>query len=101
MDEAGFDVFGLNEQHFLRDIGVSASDVVFAFVAARTSRIRLRFMSVLLLTFNHPVRVAERLAMLDVLSEGRAEMSTARSNNLHTLEAFGVQPNETRAQWAE
>jgi alkanesulfonate monooxygenase SsuD/methylene tetrahydromethanopterin reductase-like flavin-dependent oxidoreductase (luciferase family) len=101
MDEMGFDVFGLNEQHFLRNIGVSASEIMFAFVAARTSRIRLRFMSVLLLAFNHPIRVAERLAMLDVLSDGRAEMSTARSNNLDTLEAFGVDPSETRAQWAE
>jgi alkanesulfonate monooxygenase SsuD/methylene tetrahydromethanopterin reductase-like flavin-dependent oxidoreductase (luciferase family) len=101
MDEMGFDVFGLNEQHFLRDIGVSASEILFGFIAARTTRIRLRFMSVLLLAFNHPIRVAERLAMLDVLSDGRVEMSTARSNNLDTLEAFGVDPKETRAQWAE
>jgi alkanesulfonate monooxygenase SsuD/methylene tetrahydromethanopterin reductase-like flavin-dependent oxidoreductase (luciferase family) len=54
-----------------------------------------------LLAFNHPVRVAERLATLDVLSRGRAELGTARSNNVSTLEAFGVDPTTTRAQWTE
>jgi len=35
------------------------------------------------------------------VSNGRAEVCTARSNNLYTLEAFGVQPSETVEQWAD
>jgi alkanesulfonate monooxygenase SsuD/methylene tetrahydromethanopterin reductase-like flavin-dependent oxidoreductase (luciferase family) len=54
-----------------------------------------------LLTFNHPIRIAERVATLDILSNGRVEVGTARSNNLNTLQAFGVDPKTTRQQWEE
>jgi alkanesulfonate monooxygenase SsuD/methylene tetrahydromethanopterin reductase-like flavin-dependent oxidoreductase (luciferase family) len=103
-EEAGFDVYAASEQHFIvsPDItSVSSPEVFLTFVAARTSRIRLRTASTVLLEFNHPVRVAERVATLDVLSRGRAELGTARSNNVKTLEAFGVDPTTTRAQWTE
>ena len=60
---------------------MSAPETFLAYVAARTERIRLRPTSVVLLPFNHPVRVAERIATLDVLTDGRAELGTARSNN--------------------
>jgi alkanesulfonate monooxygenase SsuD/methylene tetrahydromethanopterin reductase-like flavin-dependent oxidoreductase (luciferase family) len=62
---------------------------------------RLRFASAVLLSFNHPIRIAERLAVLDLLSDGRAELGTARSNNPFTLSGFGVDPKTTRAQWQE
>ena len=113
-EEHGFAVYALSEQHFgyspdwppervgpVSRATVSAPDVFLSYVAARTSRIRLRTASTVLLLFNHPVRVAERLNTLDVLSGGRAELGTARSNNVATMEAFGVDPTETRAQWTE
>jgi alkanesulfonate monooxygenase SsuD/methylene tetrahydromethanopterin reductase-like flavin-dependent oxidoreductase (luciferase family) len=113
-EESGFDVYALSEQHFgyspswpaerigpVTRAAVSAPEVFLAFVAARTSRIKLRTASTVLLTFNHPVRVAERLNTLDVLSRGRAQLGTARSNNVATMEAFGVDPTETRDQWTE
>ena len=103
-EEAGFDFYANSEQHFIVTpdlVSVSSPEVFLTYVAARTSRIRLRTASTVLLEFNHPVRVAERLATLDVLSGGRAELGTARSNNVNTLEAFGVDPTTTRAQWTE
>ncbi len=112
-----FDVYCLSEQHFgvsesisaqragsyhtQKSGSVSAPEVFLAYIAARTRRIRLRTASTVLLTFNHPVRVAERVATLDVLSGGRAELGTARSNNLSTLEAFGLHPRDTKKIWRE
>ncbi|MFC7766535.1 LLM class flavin-dependent oxidoreductase [Leucobacter soli] len=54
-----------------------------------------------MLAWNHPILVAERLATLDIMSNGRAEICTARSNNLTTMNVFGVDPSETRAQWED
>lgn len=101
-EQAGFDVYALSEQHFLPEVATcSAPEVIFGYVAARTERIRMRFTSAVLLSFNHPIRVAERLATLDQLTDGRAELGTARSNNFHMLEGFGVDPKTTRQQWRE
>jgi alkanesulfonate monooxygenase SsuD/methylene tetrahydromethanopterin reductase-like flavin-dependent oxidoreductase (luciferase family) len=101
-EEVGFDTYCLSEQHFLKEAcTVSAPEAFLPFVAAHTREMRLRVTSAVLLSFNHPIRIAERLTTLDVLSGGRAELGTARSNNLHTLEGFGVSPQETRDQWTE
>lgn len=102
-EEMGFDFYAIPEQHFNtgRVTIISASDVVLAAIAARTSRIRLRLLSAILLPFNHPIRVAERVATLDILSSGRAELATARSNHAPTMRAFQVPPGDTKAMWAE
>jgi alkanesulfonate monooxygenase SsuD/methylene tetrahydromethanopterin reductase-like flavin-dependent oxidoreductase (luciferase family) len=101
-EKMGFETYCLSEQHFLKETcTVSAPEVYLADIAARTTRLRLRTTSAVLLAFNHPIRVAERLTTLDVLSNGRAELGTARSNNLHKLEGFGIDPAESRAQWNE
>jgi alkanesulfonate monooxygenase SsuD/methylene tetrahydromethanopterin reductase-like flavin-dependent oxidoreductase (luciferase family) len=101
-DERGFSTWGTSEQHFSPPrFTVSAPEVLYAAIAAQTSRIALRIMAAVLLKWNHPLLVAERLATLDIVSGGRAEICTARSNNLWTLEAFGVDPSETAAQWAD
>lgn len=101
-ERVGFETYCLSEQHFLKDTcTVSSPEVYLALIAGQAERIRLRITSAVLLAFNHPIRVAERLTTLDVLSNGRAELGTARSNNLQTLEGFGVPPTQTRAQWNE
>ncbi len=101
-DRMGFSCWGTSEQHFSPPrFAVSAPEVLYAAVAQHTTRIKLRIMCAVLLQWNHPILVAERLATLDIVSGGRAELATARSNNLHTLEAFGVDPSQTRAQWAD
>jgi alkanesulfonate monooxygenase SsuD/methylene tetrahydromethanopterin reductase-like flavin-dependent oxidoreductase (luciferase family) len=101
-DALGFSAWGTSEQHFSPPrFTVSAPEVLYAAIAARTERFTLRVMASVLLKWNHPILVAERLATLDIVSNGRAEICTARSNNLYTLEAFGVDPSETAAQWAD
>lgn len=101
-DKLGFSTWGTSEQHFSPPrFTVSAPEVFYAAVARHTEQIKLRIMCSVLLSWNHPILVAERLATLDIVSKGRAEIGTARSNNLTTLEAFGVSPADTAHQWAD
>ena len=101
-DKLGFSCWGTSEQHFSPPrFAVAAPEVLYAAVSQHTENIKLRIMCAVLLAWNHPILVAERMATLDIVSKGRAELATARSNNLTTLEAFGVDPSQTRAQWAD
>jgi alkanesulfonate monooxygenase SsuD/methylene tetrahydromethanopterin reductase-like flavin-dependent oxidoreductase (luciferase family) len=101
-DRMGFSTWGTSEQHFSPPhFSVAAPEVLYAAIAAQTEQIKLRTMASVLLAWNHPILIAERLATLDIVSKGRAEICTARSNNLHTLAAFGVDPSDTRAQWED
>ena len=101
-EKVGFDFWGSSEQHFLPTVAsISAPETFYGVVAARTSRIKIRHMSILMLKFNHPIRIAERLATLDILSNGRVEFCTARSNSPITIEPFEVAAGDTRDQWRE
>jgi alkanesulfonate monooxygenase SsuD/methylene tetrahydromethanopterin reductase-like flavin-dependent oxidoreductase (luciferase family) len=116
-EKAGFDFYCTSEQHFgfsesyvtdradkhhaQKSGTVSAPETFLPYVAARTERIRLRPTSVVLLPFNNPVRVAEWTSTLDVLTGGRVEVGTARSNNFSTIQAFGVDPKDTKPIWQE
>lgn len=96
-EECGFDGYAMSEQHFASGEAItSAPEIALPYVAARTKRMRLRIASVNLLPYNHPLRVVEQMATLDLISGGRAEMGGARSNNPYTLDAFGVDPKLTR-----
>lgn len=101
-DKLGFSTWGTSEQHF-NPPGwtVSAPEVLYAAVAMRTERIILRPMSIVLLTWNHPIQIAERYASLDIISKGRAELCLARSNSVETMKIFGVDPSKTREIFAE
>jgi alkanesulfonate monooxygenase SsuD/methylene tetrahydromethanopterin reductase-like flavin-dependent oxidoreductase (luciferase family) len=100
-EEMGFDFYGLSEVHFSPEMTISAPEVLLGAIAAKTERMRLRTVSTPMLTFNHPIRVAERVATLDQLSNGRMELGTARSNQAHTIEAFEIDVNDTREQYSE
>ncbi|OCB07895.1 luciferase [Mycobacterium vulneris] len=101
-DRLGFSTWGTSEQHFSPpSFSIAAPEVLYSAIAMRTERITLRTMASVMLKWNHPILVAERLATLDIVSKGRAEVCTARSNNLTTLGAFGVDPSETRDQWED
>lgn len=96
-EENGFHAYAQSEHHFAKgEAIISAPEVCLAYVAARTSKIKLRISSVNFLPFNHPLRVVEQAATLDILSGGRFELGGARSNNPYTLEAFRIDPSRTR-----
>jgi alkanesulfonate monooxygenase SsuD/methylene tetrahydromethanopterin reductase-like flavin-dependent oxidoreductase (luciferase family) len=100
-DEYGFSCWGTSETHFVAPVAsISAPDAIYGAVAARTERITIRYMA-LVITYNHPIQVAERLNTLDVLSNGRAELCTARGNNIKVVNAFNVDPSKSRPMWEE
>jgi alkanesulfonate monooxygenase SsuD/methylene tetrahydromethanopterin reductase-like flavin-dependent oxidoreductase (luciferase family) len=95
-EELGFDYFWITEQHFFLEIGHSpCPDMLLAALSQRTSRIRLGF-AVVLVTINHPFHIAERIATLDVLSNGRVEFGFGRGSTPYMVEAFGVDPAQGR-----
>jgi len=99
-DELGFDVVWTVEHHFLLHFsGSPCPEVFYGALSQRTKRIRLG-LGVVILPYHHPVRVAERVAMLDILSNGRVEFGTGRSGPYEQI-GLGVDPRETRAMWDE
>lgn len=86
-DELGIDVIALGEHH-RSDFAISAPDVVLAAIAARTDNIVLGT-GVTVLSSDDPVRVFERFATLDALSNGRAEVMLGRGSFTESFPLFG------------
>jgi alkanesulfonate monooxygenase SsuD/methylene tetrahydromethanopterin reductase-like flavin-dependent oxidoreductase (luciferase family)/putative sterol carrier protein len=102
-DRLGIDSVWEVEHHFLEEYShSSASDVWLAAASQRTQRIRLGF-GILPLPpgFQHPARVAETAAMLDLVSGGRVDLGTGETSSGAELEGFGVERATKRAQWEE
>lgn len=102
-DRLGIDYVWVVEHHFLEEYSHSSAPEVFLAAASqRTSRIRLGHGIVQLpVAFNHPARVAERTATLDLVSDGRVELGTGEASSEMELGGFGVDRSTKRAQWAE
>ncbi len=102
-DKAGFDYFWTVEHHFLTEFShCPAPEVLYGAISQITNRIRIGHAVVLLPgQYNHPVRVAERAAVLDIVSDGRMDLGTGRSSTIIEMEGFQVNPEETRDQWKE
>ena len=85
-DRNNFKYAWLGEHHCLSEYShMSAPEVVMGAIAARTERIHLASgITSLPTTKEHPVRIAERAAMLDHISEGRFEFGTGRGAGSHT-----------------
>jgi alkanesulfonate monooxygenase SsuD/methylene tetrahydromethanopterin reductase-like flavin-dependent oxidoreductase (luciferase family) len=99
-DEMGFDAVWFVEHHFLTSFSMSpCPEVIFGALSRLTKRIRLGF-GVVILPYHHPVRVAERVAMVDHLSGGRVEFGTGRSAPYEQI-GMGIDPRKTRAMWEE
>ncbi|TVR06245.1 MAG: LLM class flavin-dependent oxidoreductase [Salinarimonadaceae bacterium] len=96
-EAAGFEYFWITEQHFLAEIGhAPASDMFLAALSQRTKTMRMG-LGVVLLPIHNPYYVAERVATLDVLSNGRVEFGTGRGTTTYMLDALGFDPAEGRA----
>ncbi|WP_274911752.1 LLM class flavin-dependent oxidoreductase [Streptomyces sp. WZ-12] len=102
-EEMGFDRIWAVEHHSLTQYAhMSASEIFLTWVAARTSRIRIGHGVVTLpFGYQHPVRVAERAAMLDVLSGGRVNLGAGRGATTQEMAMFGVRPEDTYPQMEE
>ncbi|MGH9212085.1 MAG: LLM class flavin-dependent oxidoreductase [Acidimicrobiales bacterium] len=102
-DRYGFDAFWTVEHHFLEEFShCSNPEVLYGAIAARTDRIRLGYgVRLMPKPYNHPVRTAESVAVLDHISGGRVDFATGRSATRAELEGFGIHPHETRQMWRE
>ena len=102
-DRVGLDSAWEVEHHFLEEYSHSSASGVFLGAASqRTKRIRLGFgILPLPLGYQHPARVAETAAMLDLVSGGRVELGTGETSSGAELEGFGVDRETKRAQWEE
>ena len=86
-DQVGVDFLGLGEHH-RDDFAISAPEVVLAAIAARTERIHLGT-AVTVLSSDDPVRVFQRFATLDAISNGRAEVIVGRGSFTESFPLFG------------
>ncbi len=102
-DELGFDQVWCVEHHFLEEYSHSSAPELFLTACAMlTTRIRVGHGIVVCVPqFNHPVRIAERTAVLDILSGGRLEVGTGRSATWTELAGFQADPDETKKTWDE
>jgi alkanesulfonate monooxygenase SsuD/methylene tetrahydromethanopterin reductase-like flavin-dependent oxidoreductase (luciferase family) len=101
-DRLGFDTVWAVEHHFLTEFAhCSAPEVFLTAAAARTKRIRIGHGVVLLPSkFNHPIRIAERAAALDIISDGRLEFGTGRSSQYEQA-GFEIDTEQSRDMWQE
>ncbi len=102
-DRVGIDYVWEVEHHFLEEYSHSSAPEVFlAAVSQRTKRIRLGHGIVQIPPgYNHPARVAERIATLDLISGGRVDFGTGEGSSAAELGGFGVDRSEKRAMWTD
>jgi alkanesulfonate monooxygenase SsuD/methylene tetrahydromethanopterin reductase-like flavin-dependent oxidoreductase (luciferase family) len=102
-DELGYHAVWAVEHHGLFEYShCSAPEVLLAYIAARTRRLRLGHgVTLTPHRYNHPIRVAERVATLDILSEGRVDWGSGKSSSRVEQEAFEIDRGELDGQWRE
>ena len=102
-DSLGIDYAWEVEHHFLEEYSHSSAPEVFLAAASqRTKRIRLGHgIKLMPPNYNHPARIAEEIATLDLVSNGRVEWGTGESASRAELEGFNINLAERRAMWRE
>ncbi|HVC45224.1 MAG TPA: LLM class flavin-dependent oxidoreductase [Candidatus Binataceae bacterium] len=88
-EDHGFDDVWLSEHHFIDDGYLPSMLPAAAAIAARTKRIRIP-LGVLLMPFHNPVRLAEDIAVVDVISRGRFELGVGVGYKVEEFEGFNV-----------
>ena len=94
-DRLGLDFFGVGEHH-RADFAISSPETVLAGIAARTERIRLGS-AVTVLSSDDPIRVFQRFATVDAVSNGRAEVILGRGSFTESFPLFGYRSSATRS----
>src|ERR1700752_690300 len=102
-DRLGIDYVWEVEHHFLEEYSHSSAPEAFlAACSQRTKRIRLGHgITLMPPNYNHPARVAERIATLDLVSNGRVEWGTGESATAVEMGGFAVNPDDKRSMWRE
>jgi alkanesulfonate monooxygenase SsuD/methylene tetrahydromethanopterin reductase-like flavin-dependent oxidoreductase (luciferase family) len=102
-DKLGFDYIFETEHHFLEEYSASSAPEVFLAAASqRTKRARLVHGIVQMPPKqNHPARVAERIATLDLISDGRVEFGTGEGATVTEIGGFGTKREDKKAAWEE
>jgi alkanesulfonate monooxygenase SsuD/methylene tetrahydromethanopterin reductase-like flavin-dependent oxidoreductase (luciferase family) len=102
-EEMGFDRVWAVEHHCLEQFAhISAPEILLSYIAAKTSRIRIGHGVVCVpFKYNHPIRVAERLAMMDIVSGGRVDFGAGRGATPQELNAFDIDAADTQPQLVE
>lgn len=102
-DKVGFSHVWEVEHHFLEEYShCSAPELFLTACAMQTRRIRVGHGIVICVPeINHPVRIAERAAVLDILSGGRLEFGSGRSATWTELGGFRADPDATKRSWDE
>lgn len=99
-EELGYDSVWLTEHHFI-DYGILTSPLVLASaVAARTHRIRIA-VAAAILPFHDPIRLAEEIAFVDILSKGRLSVGIGRGNRPSEFKGFRIAQEENRERFEE
>ncbi|MGH2633480.1 MAG: LLM class flavin-dependent oxidoreductase, partial [Tepidiformaceae bacterium] len=102
-DKLGIDFAWEVEHHFLEEYSHSSAPEVFLAAASqRTKNIRLGHgIKLMPPGYNQPARIAEEVATLDLVSNGRVEFGTGESASRAELEGFNINPGDRRAMWRE
>ncbi|ONH28000.1 LLM class flavin-dependent oxidoreductase [Pseudofrankia asymbiotica] len=102
-DKVGLSGLWITEHHFQEEYShASAPEVFLGAVSQRTTNLRLGFgIMHLPPAINHPARSAERVATLDVLSNGRVEFGTGEASSMAELGGFVMDPGRKREMWLE
>lgn len=102
-DRAGYDCIWAVEHHGLYEYSHSAAPEIFlSFVAARTRRIRVGHgVTLTPFRYNHPLRIAERIAALDIFSGGRVNWGSGKSSSKVEQVAFENDLTTLHEQWLE
>ena len=99
-EELGFDEIWLTEHHFI-NYGLSVDPATLAAAAAsRTQRIRIG-LAAAILPFHHPVRLAEQMALVDIISSGRLDVGVGRGNRPMEFRGYRVPQEESRDRFDE
>jgi alkanesulfonate monooxygenase SsuD/methylene tetrahydromethanopterin reductase-like flavin-dependent oxidoreductase (luciferase family) len=102
-DRLGYHAVWAVEHHGLAEYShCSAPEVFLSYVAGRTQRVRLGHGVTLTPSrYNHPIRIAERIATLDIVSDGRVEWGSGKSSSLVEQVAFETEIPKLHEQWLE
>jgi alkanesulfonate monooxygenase SsuD/methylene tetrahydromethanopterin reductase-like flavin-dependent oxidoreductase (luciferase family) len=100
MDRSGYDAVWLAEHHFSSFSVCPSVHMTGTLAAARTRRLRIGT-AVSLAAFYHPLRLAEEVALLDVLSGGRVNWGAGRGFSRGEFTAFGVPAEESTSRFRE